>query len=460
MYSVTFLLFVLFSGTISVVSNPIPRFKKPIKRASATLKFEGCFSDSKNKILPSAQSYLFADNTNHGCIDKCAEGGYAVSSTKGIVCYCTNDLPLPRLRKANDPEASGVDGPCSRTCPGASIAYTDTPCEGEECCGGLNGYSVYLSGEVDVLKQLLRRITASQTLNYDDARIENTCEERMKAKGISGDMFLPMMVSTCKVLLPYAVSAYGTALTSNEHTSIQNCTLTTTLLTKQEIYTCEDLASLPAHHVELKVESLERLIESEEPINEELATNYDIVNDNSHGTTDLTVSKSYQVSTSFSESWSTRHGFDFKIMLGVETEVGVVFAKAINKFELTTGYSFSSTYSKSEGTAVSETFSVTTVAAPGRKVITRFFKSQAPVQVNWRADIIANGHVYVQDYGQYPEVVGNKPLVTILGNAQRKFFAFGTYDFGNRKMMIARSQTYDRYGNLISEEDDTRPVND
>ena len=456
MYSVTFLLFVLFSGTISVVSNPIPRFKKPIKRASATLKFEGCFSDSKNKIFPSAQNYYSADNTNHGCIDKCAEGGYAVSSTNGIVCYCTDDLPLPRLRKANDPEASGVDGPCSTTCPGASIAYTDTPCEGEECCGGLSGYSVYLSGEVDVLKQLLRRITASQTLNYDDARIERTCEEIGIAKGI----VISLLIAICKSALSYTVSAYGTALTGNEHTSIQNCTLTTILLTKREIYTCEDLASLPAHHVELEVESLERLIESEEPINEELATNYDIVNDNSHGTTDLTVSKSYQVSTSFSESWSTRHGFDFKIMLGVETEVGVVFAKAKTKFELTLGYSFSSTYSKSEGTAVSETFSVTTVAAPGRKVITRFFKSQAPVQVNWRADIIANGYVYVQDYGQYPKVVGDKPLVTLLGNAQRKFFAFGTYDFGNRKMMIARSQTYDRYGNLISEEDDTRPVND
>ena len=401
MYSetVTFLLVVLFSATVLVASDPIPRFKKPNKRASATLKFEGCFSDSENAILPSAQKFESSDNINHDCVDKCAEGGYAVSSTKGIACYCTNDLPLPRLRKNSDPEASGTDGPCSTTCPGASIAGTNTPCVSEECCGGPNAYSVYLSGEIDVLKQLLRRITASQTLNYDDAHIQKVCEERAKSSGATG-IFLLVLVTALKSLVSYTVSAYGTALTSNGLTSIQNCTLTTRLINKQETYTCKDLASLPTHYVELEVESLERLIESEEPINEELATNYDIVNDNSHGTTDLTVSKPYQVSTSFSESWSTRHGFDFKITLGVETEVGVVFAKAKNKFELTTGYSFSSTYSKSEGTAVSETFSVTSVAAPGTKVITRFFKSQAPVQVNWRADIIANGHVYVQDYTQ------------------------------------------------------------
>ena len=204
--------------------------------------------------------------------------------------------------------------------------------------------------------------------------------------------------------------------------------------------------------------SLERLIESEDPINKELATNYDIVSDNSHGTTDLTVSKSYQVSTSFSESWSTRHGFDFKITLGVETEVGTIFAKAKTKFELTTGYSFTSTYSKTAGTAISETFSVQTVAAPGTKVITQFFKSQAPVQVNWRADILANGYVHVIDIAQYPVVVGDKTLVSLISDAQTRFFAFGTYDFGDRKMMIARSQTYDRYGNLISEEDDTKSV--
>ena len=452
--TVTFVLFALFSAIVLVASNPIPGFKKPNKRASATLKFEGCFGDSVNSILPSAQKYESSDNINHDCVDKCAEGGYAISSTKGTACYCTNDLPLPRLRKASDPKASGTDGPCSTTCPGASIAGTNTPCVGEECCGGPNAYSVYLSGEIDVLKQLLRRITASQTIGYDDAHIKKACEEISKAAGYTG-ISLYLSIVACQTASYYAVSACGTTITGNQITSIQKCTLTTFLKIKKVEYTCENLASLPDKHVELEVVSLERLIESEDPINEELATNYDIVSDNSHGTTDLTVSKSYQVSTSFSESWSTRHGFDFKITIGVETEVGTIFAKAKNKFELTTGYSFTSTYSKTEGTAISEKFSVKTVAAPGTKVITRFFKSQAPVQVNWRADILANGYVHVIDI---LKVVGDKTLVSLISDAKRRFFAFGTYDFGDRKMMIARSQTYDRYGNLISEEEDTKSV--
>ena len=466
MYSgtVTFVLFALFSATVLVASNPIPGFKKPNKRASVTLKFEGCFSDSVNAILPNAQKYESSNNINHDCIDKCAEDGFPISSTKGTTCYCTDDFPLPRLRKANDPEASGTDGPCSTTCPGASIAGTNTPCVGEECCGGPNAYSVYLSGEIDLLKQFLQRIAISETLDYDAHYIWVECREKWIAFGATG-WSLDQATKVCQISpLYYTVSAYGTALTSNGNTTTRKCTLKTRVYAfappTHVSYTCEDLASLPVKHVAFDVENLEKLIESEEAIYEETATDYDIVNENYYGTTDLTVSKSYQVTTSFSESWSTRHGFDFKITLGVETEVDVIFARAKNKFELTTGYSFTSTYSRTDSTAISETFSVKTVAAPGTKVITRFFKSQAPVHVTWRANIFANGYAYVQDSVQYPEVVGDKPIVSLIGDAQRVFYAYGTYDFGDRKVMIARSQTYDRDGNLITEEDDTKPVND
>ena len=453
--TVTFVLFALFSATVLVASNPITGFKMPNKRASANLKFEGCFSDSVNAILPSAQKYESSDNLNHDCIDKCAEDGFPISSTKGTTCYCTHDFPLARLHKGSDPEASGTDGPCSTTCPGASIAGTNIPCVGEECCGGPNAYSVYLSGEIDLLKQFLLRITNSQTLDLE--HIGDECEEKMTALGASG-WLLETMIITCSLTSSFTVSAYGAALDSNGVAIPRKCTLETVPQLHEATYTCEDLASLPEHHVAFDVENLEKIIESEEPIHEELATDYDIVNENYYGTTDLTVSKSYQVTTSFSESWSTRHGFDFKITLGVETEVDVIFAKAKNKFELTTGYSFTSTYSKTDSTAISETFSVKTVAAPGTKVVTHFLKSSAPMALTWRADIMTNGYAYVKNSLQYPEVEGDKPIVSLMGHAQRKFYAFGSYDFGDRKKMIARSQTYDRDGNLISEEDDTRPV--
>ena len=94
-------------------------------------------------------------------------------------------------------------------------------------------------------------------------------------------------------------------------------------------------------------------------------------------TCDLTLSKSYEVTTSFSESWSTEHGFDLSITVGVEFEAGVLFAKATTTFELSTGYSFSSGYEKSKGIDVTESFLVETVASPGTKVVTRFFKSEA-----------------------------------------------------------------------------------
>ena len=453
--TVTLFLFALSCATILVASSPISGFEKPNKRASVTLRFEGCFSDSVNAILPNAQKYENSNNLNHDCVDKCAEAGFPISSTKGTSCYCTHDFPLPRLHKANDPQASGTDGPCSTTCPGASIAGTNTPCVGEECCGGPNAYSVYLSGEIDLLRQFLERITYSQTIDFDN--IKNECEQKMSALGASG-WLLETMTITCSLTSTFTVSASGEAINSNGIAIPRKCTMETIPYRHEVTYTCEDLGSLPEHHVEFDIESLDKIIESEEPINEELATDYDIVNENFYGTTDLTVSKSYQVTTTFSESWSTRHGFSFKITLGVETEVGTIFAKAKNQFELTTGYSFTSTYSKTDTTSVRETFSVNTVAVPGTKVVTHFLKSQAPMQLTWRAQILANGFAYVDNNVQYPKVEGDRSIISLIGHAQRIFYAFGSYDFGDRKMMIARSQTYDINGNLIAAADDTVPV--
>ena len=185
---------------------------------------------------------------------------------------------------------------------------------------------------------------------------------------------------------------------------------------------------------------------------------HDIVNDNLNGAEDLTLSKSYEVTTSFSESWSTEHGFDISITVGTEFEAGALFTKAKTTFELSTGYSFSSGYEKSKGIDVTESFSVETVAAGGTKVVTRFFKSEAPVEVKWRADIFASGYILVEDYGSGSRKVSEPNIVVILTYDERKFFAFGTIDYGDRKMMIARSETRDRNGNLVQVTDDTKDV--
>ena len=175
MYSGTtnFMFLVFFSATTIVFCSPIAisdQLQHRLnKRATAVLKFEGCYGDTTNGVLQSATKFDADDNTNNVCVDKCAERGFAISSTKGSSCYCTNTLPLPRLYKATEKNASGSDGPCSTACPGTRAAQQNVACQGDECCGGPSTYSVYLSGEIDVLKQLLRRVTSNEMkrLGYD-----------------------------------------------------------------------------------------------------------------------------------------------------------------------------------------------------------------------------------------------------------------------------------------------------
>ena len=111
MYSgtVTFVLFAFFSAANFTGSSPVSgshqfEDRSPIKnrqankRASPQLRFEGCYSDTDSGILQQAKSFDIKDNTNHGCVDKCAEEGLAISVTQGSTCFCLmSSLPLPRV---------------------------------------------------------------------------------------------------------------------------------------------------------------------------------------------------------------------------------------------------------------------------------------------------------------------------------------------------------------------------
>ena len=463
MYSGTanFVFLVFFSATTIVFCSPIAisdQLQHHLnKRAAAVLKFEGCYGDSTNGVLQSVTKFVADDNTNNVCVDKCAERGFAISSTKGSSCYCTNVLPLPRLYKATEKKASGSDGPCSTACPGTRAAQRNVPCQGDECCGGPSAYSVYLSGEIDVLKQLLRRVTSNEMkrLGYDEKKIGIFCN----LPSLIDFLQILCVTYTAKDIIQYyEVSAIGRSVNSKGLQSIKNCTLRTGFVTGLEFYSCADIASMPAKHANLEVKSMEKLLVTVETAAEELATNYDIVNDNFNGANDLKLSKSYEVTTSFSESWSTEHGFDISITVGAEFEAGALFAKATTTFELSTGYSFSSGYEKSKGIDVTESFSVETVASPGTKVITQFYKSEAPVEVKWRANIFASGYVLIEDLGGDSRQVSEPNIVGLLTYDERKFFAFGTIDYGLRKQMIARSETRDRNGDLVRVDDDTKDV--
>ena len=103
---VTFVLMVLYIARSSVAPIPVPyteshQFHHSKRAAAVVLKFEGCFSDTKNKALEHAAKFATLDNTNDACVVKCAEKGFAISSTKGSACYCNNILSLPQVMKTH-----------------------------------------------------------------------------------------------------------------------------------------------------------------------------------------------------------------------------------------------------------------------------------------------------------------------------------------------------------------------
>ena len=124
--------------------------------------FQGCYSDSDGSILqnPSTVSQSFSDNLNSDCAEFCKDEGFAVSTTNGPSCYCTNTLPTPIIFSPGNPNAGGAGGRCVTPCPGTALAKYgySRDCVDDECCGGPTAYSVYLVGSIDALLQLERRV--------------------------------------------------------------------------------------------------------------------------------------------------------------------------------------------------------------------------------------------------------------------------------------------------------------
>ena len=124
--------------------------------------FEGCYSDADGMILQNSGtlSRNVAMNINSDCAEYCRNAGFAVSSTRGRNCYCTNSLPTPQLFSARSTNAGGAGGSCVTPCPGSALATLglNRPCQNDECCGGPNAYSVHLVGSIDALLQLERRV--------------------------------------------------------------------------------------------------------------------------------------------------------------------------------------------------------------------------------------------------------------------------------------------------------------
>ena len=104
----------------------------------------------------------------------------------------------------------------------------------------------------------------------------------------------------------------------------------------------------------------------------------------------------------------------------------------------------------------------------GAKMEVRFFKAAIPVKVKWRASIFADGYVFVSFVDPVTgDSLMEKPkllhLSQLLSYDERKLFAFGTIDYGERTTLEALTKVVDRDGNVISsdkfEESIPGPVN-
>ena len=256
-----------------------------------------------------------------------------------------------------------------------------------------------------------------------------------------------------------SVVAMGLSATKNGLGNVKVYNLTR--INKQETLTEIPRSKSPLKGVEkteLKLKAMEKLLESSLLAKEEAFTDWDIACDNYHGSGELTCKKDYTETSSFEESWTTEHGFDLSVTVAAEFQTGVFFAKATTKFEVTAGYSFSKAYTNTKSKQYSSTFGIEGKVPKGAKMEVRFFKSDTPVQVKWRASIFADGYVLVKLHHPVTGAsVIEKPtklhLSEILSHSERTLFAFGTINYGKRSTLIARTKVVDRSGRVLSTEE-------
>ena len=112
------------------------------KRSSRSYKVEGCFKD----FITSADTWEAMGNaaSNVKCQDICKDKGYILAGTRGQYCFCKNIYPKGK---------QVADSECRTRCRSFLQCYS-----AQECCGGSNAYTVSVVGNIDVAKQVLRRL--------------------------------------------------------------------------------------------------------------------------------------------------------------------------------------------------------------------------------------------------------------------------------------------------------------
>ena len=402
--------------------------------------FEGCYSDSHKSLKASGNYHQrFAQNTNSICVKLCKEKGFAVASTRGQDCYCSNSLPVPALHFSRDKKAAGNGGPCSTLCPGA---FSKGKCYGDECCGGTSAYSVYIVDSIDILKELINRIAIN--FKNNPTRMHNsilTPAERnlLNCQCFNGEITIYLTAN---------------ALSKDGKKSVRTVKSNINIANHHSVEEVENKLNL--RKIELDTESIEKLLQANEPILEQPFGQWDLLCDNYFGGGDLSCQKTFEESAEFSETYSTEHGVSVGVSFAIEVEGNAIFVKSKKTFEISAGYSFTRGYSKTTTSSKSEGFQIALTTAKGTKAEVRFFKSEIPVKVKWRAHFFADGDVLIDYGGGIKKTIH---LSRILAYDQRKVFALGTIDYGERPTIIARTRTVDKQGKIMSEKKDVIMLN-
>jgi len=112
------------------------------KGGSSTYDVEGCYSEFKSIF----EKDMGDDNSNILCQNVCREQGFALAAThNGHICQCGNIYPT---------EKNVSDDKCTSQC----VSYLDCSSP-QQCCGGVDSYTVSMVGDLDNTLQVLRRLS-------------------------------------------------------------------------------------------------------------------------------------------------------------------------------------------------------------------------------------------------------------------------------------------------------------
>jgi len=137
------------------------------------------------------EEFEFNDNINMDCAHHCAQRGFVLAGTMGKMCTCMQTFPHELLVSPMHDNSSGIDSPCGITCPGA---YVKANCEGDECCGGDDAYSVYSTGRINLQREVnLRLKQALKRQGWVNDVYQEECSNDFEVRPSEyGDVFLEL----------------------------------------------------------------------------------------------------------------------------------------------------------------------------------------------------------------------------------------------------------------------------